>query len=61
MKKFIIYPLSTQGKVKRGESKKSKLIPTPPCNVGLKSLPIPAPPILRDKENSREEKRRGAS
>ena len=61
MKKFIIYPLSTQGKVKQGESKKSKLIPIPPCSVGLKSRPIPAPPILWDRENSHKEKRREAS
>ena len=61
MKKFIIYPLSTQGKVKQSESKKSKLIPTPPYSVGLKSRPIPAPPILWDGKNSREEKRREAS
>ena len=41
----------------RSGSKKSKLTPTPPHGVGLKSCPIPAPPPLRGEENPLEEGR----
>ena len=37
--------------------KKSKPITTPPYGVGLKSLPIPAPPPLRGGKNPRGTKR----
>ena len=54
MNKFIIYPLSTQGKVKQGESKKSKAIPAPPHGAGLKShTNILTPPLLQGGENPR--------
>lgn len=50
-----------QGRVGTGrvESKKSKFIPAPPCSVGLKSHPIPAPLHLQCGENPRGAKWEG--
>ena len=48
------------GGVGRGGSIKSKPIPTPSRNAGLKSCPIPAPPPLRGGEKPRRAKRGGA-
>ena len=44
----------------RVRSKKSKPIPAPPHDAGLKSRPIPAPPPLQGEENPRGPKRGGA-
>ena len=43
-----------------GKSKKSKPILALPCDAGLKSYPVPAPPPLRDEKNSCRVKWRGA-
>ena len=43
----------------QGGSKKCKPIPTPPCDTGLKSCPIPAPPPLQGEENPYGAKRGG--
>ena len=40
-------------------SKKSKLIPVPPCDAGLKSYPIPTPSPLQDGKNLCGAKQRG--
>ena len=41
-------------------SKRSKYIPAPPCDVGLKSCPIPVSPPLRGGKNPCGAKRGGA-
>lgn len=51
--KFKIYQCKAEWERGGLNLKKSKSIPVPPCSVGLKSHPIPAPPHLQCGENPR--------
>ena len=50
-----------RGRAGWGGSKKSKPIFVPSRGVGLKSCPIPAPPLLQSGENLCRTKMRGAN